>query len=141
MTTQNINGYEEAYRKDEPYFEHPNDDTANRINQMLKYIRKGWSRLRIIDKFAKEWDMTAKHAYRYYHDAILLIKKNWDKDAEDIKNIQLERIEQILADCLQDTDRKTALSAIDMINRLASLYVEKKEVKADISEWKFDYAN
>ena len=137
----NENGLEGTLRNKNPYFKHATTRSYERIDEILKYMRDGWSRTRIFDKFMKEWNVGERQIYIYYHDALLRIANKYEDTSEDVKNIQLERIEKILADCLAAKDRKTALNAIDMINRLHSLYVDKKEIKADVSEWKFDYNN
>lgn len=139
--SKNKKGYESKYNRNVPYYPNPRLDTKQRVQQVLELIRKGWSKSRIIDKIMKDWNLTKTPAWRYYHDAIVIISEKFDETVEDIKNIQLERIESILKSALESNDRRNALSAIDMINKLYALYVEKQEVKADISEWKFKFGN
>jgi len=137
--SKNKKGYESKYNRNIPYYPNPRLETKQRVQQVLELIRKGWSKSRILEKIMKEWNLTETPAWRYYHDAIVIISEKFDETVEDIKNIQLERIESILKSALESNDRRNALSAIDMINKLYALYVEKQEVK-NVEEWKFSYS-
>ena len=50
---------------------------------------------------------------------------------ESARQIQLERLEDLLKEALESKDRKTALGALEMINKIHSLYTEKREIKLD----------
>ena len=137
----NEHGYERQYHRNTPYMDPKNIESQRKINFVLSLIRQGWSRTRIMEKLYDEWGLKRTQTCKYYHDAILKIADKYEEEAANIRFIQLERIEDILKSALESKDRKSALKALDMINKLHSLYVEKQEIKADVQTWDFTYAN
>lgn len=115
------------------------DELKFRHGEILKKIRKGWSRKKMCDWAVQQWGITIDTAYKYIHDVYAELATKIDDEIEITRKISLERIEEILRAAMERTDDKgrecpdsqTALKAIDMINRLYSLYVDKQEVKVD----------
>ena len=64
-----------------------------------------------------------------------------DEVIENSRIIQLERLEDLLKDALESGDKNSSLKALDMINRLHGLYIEKKEVKLDAQKLKFSFGD
>lgn len=124
--------------KKTPYFK----SSANamiRTNELVQLIRKGKSKAKLIEYAKEEWGVNENMATKYIHDACLKLESYYEKEAQKAKVVQLERIESILEDALNSKDNKTALSALDMINKLYSLYVDKQEVKVDSDTIKFTF--
>jgi len=124
--------------KKTPYFK-PSANAMLRTNELMKLIRQGKSKAKLIEYAKNEWGVNELNASKYIHDACLKLESYYEKEAEKAKVIQLERVESILEDALKSKDNKTALSALDMINKLYSLYVDKQEVDHKVSEWKFEF--
>ena len=64
-----------------------------------------------------------------------------DEVIENSRNIQLERLEDLLRKALDSDDKASSLKALDMINKLHGLYIEKKEVKLDTQKLRFSFGD
>ena len=112
-----------------------------RLAEVIKRIRKGWSRAKLIEWVKEQWDLADSTASKYIKDAYDLLAENADEVIEKSKAIQIERLEDLLVDALKDKDRANSLKALDMLNKIYSLYVEKKEVKLDSTSLKFSFGD
>ena len=110
-----------------------------RLAEIIKRIRKGWSRAKLIDWSKEQWDLADSTASLYIKDAYDMLAESADAVIEKSRAIQIERLEDLLVDALNDKDRNNSLKAIDMLNKIYSLYVERKEVKLDNSTLKFSF--
>ena len=73
------------------------------------------------------------------HDAYLELRDFSEKTIEEAKTIQIERIEDLLKDALESNDKATAIKALDMINKIYSLYVEKQDVNMNVNDIKVEF--
>ena len=74
-----------------------------------------------------------------YYDEVL--GEASDEVVENSRNIQLERLEDLLRKALDSDDKASSLKALDMINKLHGLYIEKKEVKLDTQKLRFSFGD
>ncbi len=112
-----------------------------RIAEVIKMITKGWSRTSIIEHIQELWDIKRATASEYVKMAYEVLGEASDEVVENSKNIQLERLEDILKAALESGDKANSLKALDMINRLHGLYIEKKEVKLDTQKLRFSFGD
>lgn len=112
-----------------------------RIAEVIKMITKGWSRTSIIEHIQKLWDIKKSTANEYVKMAYDVLGEASDEVVENSRNIQLERLEDLLKDALESGDKANSLKALDMINRLHGLYIEKKEVKLDTQKLRFSFGD
>lgn len=112
-----------------------------RIAEVIKMITKGWSRTSIIEHIQKLWDIKKSTANEYVKMAYDVLGEASDEVVENSRNIQLERLEDLLRDALESGDKANSLKALDMINRLHGLYIEKKEVKLDTQKLRFSFGD
>ena len=112
-----------------------------RIAEIIKLITKGWSRNALIEWIQKQWEVKKATASEYVKMAYEVLGEASDEVIENSRNIQLERLEDILKAALEGNDRASSLKALDMINRLHGLYIEKKEVKLDTTKLKFSFGD
>lgn len=131
--------YTRVGKHPQPYIENPTLESRDRMKMIMDSIRKGWSKNRIYEHYCELWNIDRQMCYKYLHDVLIKLSDQYEKKADEVVNVQLERIENIIEESLKSGDRKTALSAIDLENKLHSLYVEKQEIKADITNWDFKY--
>ena len=87
------------------------------------------------------------------YDCIKITAQKWVKEVysdmltdtealeESAKQIQLERLEDLLKTALESKDLKTALGALEMINKIHSLYTERKEIKLDTDNLVFKFGD
>ena len=112
-----------------------------RLGEIIKRVRKGWSRAKLLEWSKRQWDLADCTASLYLKDAYEILAENADEVIEKSRAIQIERLEDLLVDALKDKDRNNSLKAMDMLNKIYSLYVEKKEVKLDNSSLKFSFGD
>lgn len=112
-----------------------------RIAEVIKLITKGWSRTSIIDHIQELWNIKKQTAAGYVKMAYEVLGEASDEVIENSRNIQLERLEDLLKAALESGDNASSLKALDMINRLHGLYIEKKEVKLDTQKLKFSFGD
>lgn len=112
-----------------------------RIAEVIKRIRKGWSRAKILEWIEDQWNVQKATASNYIKMAYEVLGEASDEVIENSRIIQLERLEDLLKDALEGNDRANSLKALDMINRLHGLYIEKKEVKLDTQKLKFSFGD
>lgn len=117
------------------------DTSKTKVQYMLNLIRKGYSKSKAFEQFAEVFPEieSSRRVNMYWQTAMRLIANNFEQDLNDVRAMQIERIEDLLREALESKDRTSALGALNMINKLYALYVEKKEVKADVNEWKFKF--
>lgn len=119
----------------------PTLETKKKLLETMDMIRKGMPKSKIQRVLAKKYDVEESRAYLWYHDAMMMIENAnnvEDVDAETIKALQIERLEDILENT---TNEKIRLKAIDMISKLYQLYVEKQEVDVQVTDMKFKFGD
>lgn len=109
-----------------------------RINVLIEKIREGYSRKELVQWTMDNFGFKYKFAWDYVNEAYQTLADYNDEDLiGNTRAIQLERAEAILKDALEHGDRKSALKALDIINRMNSLYVEKREISLKDSDLVF----
>lgn len=109
-----------------------------RINVLIEKIRDGYSRKELVQWTIDNFNFKYKVAWDYVNLAYKTLAEYNDEDLiGNTRAIQLERAEAILKDSLEHGDRKSALKALDIINKMHSLYVEKREVSVESSDLVF----
>ena len=112
-----------------------------RIAEVIKLITKGWSRTNILQWVQDQWEVSRASASDYIKMAYEVLGEASDEVIENSRNIQLERLEDLLKQALESGDKANSLKALDMINRLHGLYIEKKEVKLDTQKLRFSFGD
>lgn len=100
-------------------------------------FKRGYSKRKTIDTLQARWQISEQRCYEYINIAMDALKSTYQEDVEDIRNKQLEKLQMICDDAIEHNDRKSALSAMEQINKLNGLYEEKKTVT--IQDIKFDF--
>ncbi len=112
-----------------------------RIAKLTELITKGYSRSKLKDYIMDTWEVGSEMADEYIRMTYSVLGENSDEVIENSKNIQLERLEDLLRKALDSDDKTNSLKALDMINKLHGLYIEKKEVKLDSQKLKFSFGD
>lgn len=109
-----------------------------RLNIIIEKIREGYSRKRLVEWVQENYGFSYKYSWDHVNEAYkMLADTNNEELVESTRAVQLERCEAILKEALEHGDRKSALKALDIINRMNSLYIEKKEVDVKSSDLVF----
>lgn len=107
---------------------------------IIEYISQGLNHNRITLELMDRWDICRRTAITYLKDAINYMAENIAEFNQRNYEVAVTRIESIIEDALAHNNRKEALQAIDLLNKIQGLYVNKVEadVKADTTiEFKF----
>lgn len=104
------------------------DEFKIRQGEIVKRIRKGWSHKKIIDWVQQTYDLSYGYSWKLVSDTYSELAEQSDKLIDSARVVSMERIEEILEDALTSGDRKNALKALDLINKLNGLYNHKQEV-------------
>lgn len=103
-------------------------DVKLRVLYTLELIRKGYSNTKILDELYSKYNISHSTAYKYIHKAIKYIDDNKTDISNYIIAKQNERLEEVLKKAVEAKNFKSALMAIDLINKLNQLYKDKVEV-------------
>ena len=112
-----------------------------RIAKLTELITQGYSRSKLKDYIEETWEVGGAMADEYIRMTYAVLGENSDEVIENSKNIQLERLEDLLRKALESDDKTASLKALDMINKLHGLYIEKKEVKLDSQKLRFSFGD
>lgn len=119
----------------------PSLETKKKLLETMDMIRRGKPKSSILRDLAEKYGVGEERVYDWYHDAMMMIENAntvEDVDAETIKALQIERLEDIL-DNTRDIGMR--LKAIDMISKLYQLYVEKQDVNVKVTDMKFKFGD
>lgn len=106
-------------------------------------LRRGMSGPKVREKLIEKYGISDKRAVRILKEAYAQIVEYNEKMADKIAAVQLARVEEILEECMETKDRAQALKAIDIINKMFCLYVEKQDINvhSDVIKFEFDTAD
>jgi predicted ATP-grasp superfamily ATP-dependent carboligase len=60
-------------------------------------------------------------------------------DAETIRNKNIQRLSEIAEETHEECDYQNAIKAIDVLNKTANVYIDKKEINIDGNEISFTF--
>lgn len=100
-----------------------------RRHLIIEDIASGKKYTDILRKYTNEWGLSVKSLELYIHDAIEFMRSDTSK--ENIIAMNMERLDKIVTDSIKKSDRKNAIKAIDVQNKLAGGYTEKVKIEGD----------
>lgn len=95
---------------------------------ILKLMLAGYSNEQIIEILQDEYDYAKHYAECLVSDCKLMVDSKLAELAEAIAQKNVNRLEAIIDDAIVANDNKTALSAIEIENKMFNLYQMKLEV-------------
>lgn len=90
---------------------------------------KGMTYSDMIKRFMEEWHMKRSTVEMAIQDALKYMRSPEAK--ETIAAMNMARLDTIISDSMSDKDRKNAVRAIDVQNKLAGGYEEKVKIEDD----------
>lgn len=97
---------------------------------LLSELANGVSYNEIVKKYTKEWGLAPVTMRGLL---TLALESMYDKDFKDhLKEINLHRLDSIIAHTFEEGDYKTAIKAIDIQNKTMALYKERIELQDGI---------
>lgn len=99
--------------------------------EVIHKIRMRKTKADIIDWLMEVYEYSQDRAERIYTDSKAEIDVAYEKYKEDVAKANIERLNAIIDDCDERGDRRSMLSAIDMLNKMANVYTTKIDVKTN----------
>lgn len=103
-------------------------EVNNRIYQVSKDLIDMVNCEDIRRKYTVEWDCTATNVNWYIKKAYELIEASTQKNVDRLIARQTATLEKIANSAMTNNDRANAIKAVDCINRLSNLYVDRQEI-------------
>jgi len=100
-----------------------------RRHLIMEAIAKGERYCDIIKRFSEEWGMSDCTVRNAVQEALAFMRSDDTKAALIAMNMQ--RLDTLATDAMKDKDRKNAIRAIDVQNRLAGGYEDKVKLETD----------
>ena len=111
------------------------------VRETMKRIKWGWSKAEVYEWLDTDTSINTESKRIYYKAALAAIDSRLTSQAKDIAEVNKARLEAIFDESVEIGDRKSALKAIDMLNKMAGLYVEQLKIDTPIFEIKIDGQN
>lgn len=105
---------------------------------ILDMIRSGYSKSKIYDELQDRWECTRDTAMRYTTDALRTLVKDNEGLREKTRDEIIEMLYDVIRTAKKDKNYKAILSATDQLNKIFSLYVDKKQIDLG-GDIKFDF--
>lgn len=100
-----------------------------RDSVILDYTtRMGLSQRRTCEEIADRWNISFRTAQRYYIHAMETLCSTTPENIEDAREKQIERLNAIAERALDNNNLDAALRAYEQLNKINSLYTDKKEI-------------
>lgn len=100
-----------------------------RQQEIMLRIREGWSRKRISDWLMETYGITYQYSLNQISECFKQLVAANEGIVESARDMQVERLENLIVEALESNDRKTATKCLDMINKIYGLYSEKKDIE------------
>lgn len=100
---------------------------------------KGVSRNETAKIITERWGVVERTATRYIKDALDELVIDYEDFAEYSRVQHLQRLEGVFEDAISHNDRKSALSALDQIAKVESLYTERKDININSDTISFEF--
>ena len=107
---------------------------------ILDYIcRQGLSRSETARQLSARWNCSVRTTEKYIRTACDTLVRDYDEYVEYAREMHLERLENLLEDCLSRNNADTALKVLDQIAKVNGLYIQKQEVSltGEVTKFKF----
>ena len=108
-----------------------------RLRYIADDIVAGMSKRKIAEKYSEQWGISKNAIYDYYREALITLT---DEDGlAKMREANTERLLNLYNTAMEKGDTKTALKALDLLNRTNSIYSTKIKIDSE-NEIKFELA-
>lgn len=104
---------------------------------IMQLLKRGMPRTEIVSFIMEKLNASEKSSYEYLNDVFDYIKTTDEQLKEDVRLTTIEKLQEVVKDCLERGKHKEALSAYDQINKINGLYTETKNVNVKDITFKF----
>ena len=111
-----------------------------RIWMIIGDICAGLNNLSLYKKYKDAWDISRTGMTVLINEAYEMMKIGDEEYMEELRQINIKRLEDLYTDALASNDKASALKAMDLINKTAGLYTTKVELGGNTS-FKYVFAD
>lgn len=103
----------------------------NAIKDIINCIQIGENKQDILEMIQNHYGYTWTNAQHIWERANNELEEKYDKYQDKVVEKNIKRIETIITEAYDNGELKTALSAIDLLNKTCNLYDKKITVKTE----------
>jgi hypothetical protein len=92
-----------------------------RVNRVARLLSSGAVRSEIVQYASKEWDVSARTADVYIHDAREILKADWDIDRRTFTAELLSQLASLQKECRKGNQAAVALGCINAMAKIAQI--------------------
>lgn len=111
-----------------------------RIWMIIGDICAGLNNLSLYKKYKDAWNISRTGMTVLINEAYEMMKIGDEEYMEELRQINIKRLEDLYTDALASNDKASALKAMDLINKTAGLYTTKVELGGNTS-FKYVFAD
>ena len=111
-----------------------------RIWMIIGDICAGLNNLSLYKKYKDAWNISRTSMTDLINEAYEMMKIGDEEYMEELRQINIKRLEDLYTDALASNDKASALKAMDLINKTAGLYTTKVELGGNTS-FKYVFAD
>ena len=111
-----------------------------RIWMIIGDICAGLNNLSLYKKYKDDWKISRTGMTNLINEAYEMMKIGDEEYLENLRQINIKRLEDLYTDALASNDKASALKAMDLINKTAGLYTTKVELGGNTS-FKYVFAD
>lgn len=111
-----------------------------RIWMIIGDICAGLNNLSLYKKYKDAWNISRTGMTNLINEAYEMMKIGDEEYMEELRQINIKRLEDLYTDALAANDKASALKAMDLINKTAGLYTTKVELGGNTS-FKYVFAD
>ena len=111
-----------------------------RIWMIIGDICAGLNNLSLYKKYKDSWNISRTGMNNLITEAYEMMKIGDEEYMEELRQINIKRLEDLYTDALASNDKANALKAMDLINKTAGLYTTKVELGGNTS-FKYVFAD
>ena len=111
-----------------------------RIWMIIGDICAGLNNLSLYKKYKDAWNISRTGMTNLINEAYEMMKIGDEEYMEELRQINIKRLEDLYTDALASNDKASALKAMDLINKTAGLYTTKVELGGNTS-FKYVFAD
>lgn len=100
-----------------------------RLRYIADDIVKGMSKRKICEKYSEEWQINKTTVADYYREALVSLTD--EEGIAKMREANTERLLDIYKKAVDSGDSKTALKALDLLNKTNSIYSTKINIESD----------
>lgn len=99
-----------------------------RLWMIIGDICAGLNNLSLYKKYKDDWKISRTGMTNLINEAYEMMKIGDEEYMEELRQINIKRLEDLYTDALASNDKASALKAMDLINKTSGLYTTKVEL-------------